>query len=75
MINMELKNSGTQEATDAKQRPGKQRKFRMDEGPGTAMRVDRGTPYSSDLARGDFIQIQLHSIESRSLFSNSFLSS
>jgi len=24
----------------------------MDEGPGTAMRVDRGTPYSSDLARG-----------------------
>ena len=40
-------------------------RFRMHEGPGTAMRVDRGSPYSSDLARGDVIQIQLHFTDSR----------
>ena len=44
----------------------------MDEGVGTAVRVDRGTPYSSDLERGDFIQIQFHFTESRGLFSNAF---
>jgi hypothetical protein len=44
----------------------------MDEGPETAMRVDRRTAYSSDLARGDFIQIQLHFTDSRGLFSNAF---
>ena len=34
----------------------------MDEGPVTAMRIDRGTPYSSDPAMGNFIGSSLFSV-------------